>query len=138
MEIRKFNPVETEEVIRIWDECGLLHHPNDPYEEIRNKVALQPDLFLVGVAGEKVIGTIMLGYEGRRGWINALCILPEYRGRGFGGRLVKYGLDILRELGAPKVNLLVRTGNTAVIEFYEKLGFRLDDAICMGYRFSEE
>ena len=138
MVIRKFNISEAVEIISIWNQCGLLHPPNDPMEEIIAKTKFQPDMFLVGTIDDRPMATIMLGYEGRRGWINLLCVLPEYRDKGFGRELVEHGLNVFRELGALKVNLLVRTNNRSMLEFYEKLGFKTDDAICMGYRFSDE
>ncbi len=138
MKIRKFNIKDTDQVVKIWDECGLLHPPNDPFEEIRNKAEFQPDMFLVGEINGKVISTIMLGYEGRRGWINSLGVLPEYQGMGLGRELVRYGIEILKNLGAPKINLLIRPANTKVQKFYEKLGFIKEDAILMAHRFAKE
>lgn len=138
MKIRKFNIKDTAEVVKIWDMCGLLHPPNDPFEEIRNKMDFQPDLFLVGEISGEVIATVMLGYEGRRGWINSLGILPKYQGMGYGSEMVKQGTQILKDLGAPKINLLIRPANTKVREFYEKLGFVNEDAILMSHRFTKE
>lgn len=136
--IRKFNIAEMQEVIDIWKVCGLLHPPNDPVDEIKIKAEFQPDLFLVGEVEGKLIATIMLGFEGRRGWINSLSVLPDYQGRGYGSEIVKHGMQLLAELGAPKINLLVRPGNSKVMEFYEKLGFENEKAILMSHRFSNE
>ncbi|MDX1358780.1 MAG: GNAT family acetyltransferase [Clostridia bacterium] len=138
MKIRKFEKSDTEQVVKIWEECGLLHPPNDPYQEIKNKSEFQPDLFLVGEINGVPIATIMIGYEGRRGWINSLAVLPEFRGRGHGEKLVKHALDVLKELGAPKVNLLIRPTNLKVRAFYEKLGFKFEDATLMAHRFPKE
>jgi ribosomal protein S18 acetylase RimI-like enzyme len=138
MKIRKFHTDDTEQIVKIWGECGLLHPPNDPYLEIKNKSDFQPDLFLVGEIDGRVMATIMIGFEGRRGWINSLAVLPEYRGRGYGGKLVKHSLEVLKELGAPKVNLLIRPANSKVKAFYEKLGFKYEDAILMAHRFKKE
>jgi ribosomal protein S18 acetylase RimI-like enzyme len=138
MKIRKFEKSDTEQVVKIWEECGLFHSPNDPYQEIRNKSEFQPDLFLVGDINGVPIATIMIGYEGRRGWINSLAVLPEFRGRGYGEKLVRHALDVLHKLGAPKVNLLIRPTNSKVRAFYEKLGFRFEDAILMAHRFPKK
>lgn len=138
MKIRTFEKKDTEAVIEIWESCGLLHAPNDPRQEIKNKSTFQPDLFLVGEINKNVIATIMLGYEGRRGWINALAVLPEYQNRGYGSMLVRHGVEILRNLGAPKINLLVRPSNKRVQDFYKRLGFVNEEVILMTHRFIQE
>lgn len=138
MIIRKFNIEDTNEVVKIWEECGLLHPPNDPYQEIKNKMEFQPNLFLVGEVAGKLMATIMLGYEGRRGWINSLGVLPEYQGRGYGSELVRNGVEALRDLGTPKINLLIRPGNSKVKAFYQKLGFETEEVIMMTHRFKKE
>ena len=138
MIIRKFETDDTEEIIKVWSECGLLHPLNDPYEEIKNKSEFQPDLFLVGEISGKLMATIMLGYEGRRGWINSLCVLPKYQGNGYGKELVRHGVELLRRLGTPKVNLLIRPNNSKVKAFYKKLGFEKEDAILMAHRFTRK
>lgn len=138
MIIRKFQTEDTEKVVNLWDECGLLHPPNDPYLEIRNKASFQPDLFLVGEIDGRVMASVLIGFEGRRGWLNSLAVLPEYQGRGYGRELVEHSLEVLKKLGAPKVNLLIRPTNTKVQDFYKKLGFEFEDVILMARRFPKE
>lgn len=138
MRIRKFHKDDTEQIIKIWGECGLLHPPNDPYLEIRTKANFQPDLFFVGEIDGRVMATIMVGFEGRRGWLNLLGVLPEYQGQGYGSELVRHAVEVLRKIGAPKVNLLVRPSNSKVQAFYEKLGFEFEDAILMSHRFKKQ
>ncbi|MCD6322722.1 MAG: GNAT family acetyltransferase [Clostridiales bacterium] len=138
MLIRQFKTDEKNDVIQLWYECGLLHPPNDPVDEIKVKTNFQPELFLVGEIDDKIMATIMLGFEGRRGWINYLCILPRYQGMGYGSELVQHGMEVLRNLGAPKINLLIRPTNTKVKAFYKKLGFEIEDAVLMSHRFKKE
>lgn len=137
MKIRKFKTDDTEQVVRLWDECGLLHPPNNPYLEIRNKAAFQPDLFFVGEKDGRVMASVMVGFEGRRGWINSLAVLPEYQGNGYGKSLVEHSLKLLKKIGAPKVNLLIRPTNTKVQAFYEKCGFEFEDVTLMSHRFKK-
>jgi hypothetical protein len=59
-------------VVSLWERCGLIRPWNDPKKDIARKIALDPDLFLIAIEGESLIGTIMIGYEGHRGWINYL------------------------------------------------------------------
>ncbi|MCK5757965.1 MAG: GNAT family acetyltransferase [Clostridiales bacterium] len=138
MLIRQFKMDEKNDVIQLWDKCGLLHSPNNPVDEMKVKTDFQPELFLVGEIDNKIIATIMLGFEGRRGWINYLCVLPKYQGIGYGSDLVQHGMELLHKLGAPKINLLIRPTNTKVKEFYKKLGFETEDAVLMSHRFKKE
>lgn len=93
-----------------------------------------PDLFLVGVLDEQLVGSVMAGYEGHRGWVNYLAVVPPLQHKGYGRQLMEHAENLLRELGCPKINLMVRSSNSAVIEFYKTLGFFCDDVVCMGKR----
>ncbi|HTC21595.1 MAG TPA: acetyltransferase GCN5, partial [bacterium] len=74
--IRIFQAGDEKAVIRLWNECGLVVPLNDPGKDIRRKLKRQADLFLVADDGEGVVGTVMGGYEGHRGWINYLAVEP--------------------------------------------------------------
>ena len=78
----------------------------------------------------------MLGYEGRRGWINYLAVAPAHQGRGFGRALGGEGERVSAALGCPNVNLQVRSTNEAVVGFYKALGYSMDDVISLGKRLS--
>jgi hypothetical protein len=80
--IRQFGVRDTDAVINIWLRCGLLHPNNDPRKDIQRKLKLRPDLFLVGLIGDEIVATVMIGYEGHRGWINYLGVLPEHQRHG--------------------------------------------------------
>lgn len=132
--IRKFSTADSEQVINLWDECGLLFPGNNPETDIRLKVAFQPDLFLVGAVDQRIAATLMAGYDGHRGWLNYLGVLPEFRRSGFGSKIVAHAVELLRKLECPKINLQVRNTNLGVIEFYKKLGFNNHDVSCMQLR----
>ncbi len=121
-------------VIDLWRKCGLIVPQNDPAEDIRKKLDFQPELFFIGLLDGNVIGSIMAGYEGHRGWINYLAVVPEYQGRGYGRKLVQKAIDELRKIGCLKINLQVRKSNTSVIDFYKRLGFKEDDVVSLGMR----
>ncbi len=91
-----------------------------------------PELFFVALLDGKVIGSIMVGYEGHRGWINYLAVLPHYQKRGYGRKLVEKSIMELEKLGCLKVNLQVRKTNLSLIDFYKHLGFKDDDVVGMG------
>lgn len=134
--IRPFAVSDTEAVVALWRAAGLVKPWNDPYLDIERKLTVQPELFLVaeatGPAG--VVGSAMAGYDGHRGWVNYLAVADPERGTGLGRALMTEVERLLLERGCPKLNLQVRTSNTAVIAFYERLGYRLDDAVSLGKR----
>jgi len=107
---------------------------NDPVEDIQGKVAFQPELFFIALLDREVIGSIMVGYEGHRGWLNYLAVLPEHQRRGYGRKLVEEAVCELKRLGCLKVNLQVRSSNVSVIGFYKHLGFKDDDVVSLGKR----
>ncbi len=84
------------------------------------------------------MGAVMAGYEGHRGWINDLGVLPERQGQGIGRALVEAAVALLRSRGCPKVNLQALRINAEAIAFYEALGFREDDVPSMGLRLIED
>jgi ribosomal protein S18 acetylase RimI-like enzyme len=129
-----YKPNFLNEVVELWKKCNLVTPENDPIEDIQKKVEFQPDLFLIGLLDGKVVGSIMVGYEGHRGWINYLAIAPEFQKHGYGRKLVQKGIDKLIELCCLKVNLQVRNANVAVIDFYKHLGFCDDNVTSLGLR----
>jgi ribosomal protein S18 acetylase RimI-like enzyme len=132
--IRIFQAGDEKAVIRLWNECGLVVPLNDPGKDIRRKLKRQADLFLVADDGEGVVGTVMGGYEGHRGWINYLAVEPGRQGLGIGRLLMAEIEKRLKRTGCPKINLQIRKGNQGVRKFYEKIGYVQDEVICYGKR----
>ncbi len=138
MQIRNFEPGDGAAVIGIWRAGDLTRPWNDPARDIKRKLAVADDLFLVGVVGGGVVATVMAGYDGHRGWVNYLAVDPAHRGAGFGRALMLEVEVRLRALGCPKINLQVRTANPSAIAFYERLGFAVDDAVSLGKRLESD
>lgn len=134
LEIRPFEPSDEDAVLRLWERCDLLRPWNDPRKDIARKKQVQPDLFLVGLLGGRVVASAMAGYEGHRGWINYLAVDPACQRLGLGRQILLAAEAQLRDAGCPKINLQIRRGNAAVVQFYAALGYREDDVICMGKR----
>lgn len=134
MQIRPFRADDMENVIALWRDCDLTRPWNDPARDIQRKVAMADDLFFVGTVDGHVVGTVMAGYEGHRGWINYLAVDPNERGAGRGSELMAAAEILLRDLGCPKINLQVRATNPDAIAFYERIGFIVDDAVSLGKR----
>ena len=135
MQVRPFAPADTEALIQLWHDCGLVRPWNDPYKDIARKLSIAPELFLVGSdAAGQIMASIMIGYEGHRGWINYLAVHPSQQRQGHARRLMQLAEQLLSERGCPKLNLQVRAGNEAVIAFYESLGYADDKTVSMGKR----
>lgn len=138
MDIRAFQPADENAVIDLWRRCDLVRPQNDPRKDIARKLAVQPEMFLLAVSDGAIVGSVMCGYDGHRGWINYLAVNPEQRFRGIGRELMKEAERVLLAAGCPKVNLQVRAKNEAVIAFYRAIGFQVDEVISMGKRLQQD
>jgi len=138
MQIRPFRLEDEEAVVSLWGWCDLVRPWNDPRKDIRRKLCVRPDLFLVGVLGSQIVATAMAGYEGHRGWLNYVAVAPEHRRLGHGRAIVKEAERLLREAGCPKINLQVRTANNGATEFYRRLGYTVDEVVSMGKRLEHD
>ena len=99
---------------------------------IPQKLRYQRELFLVAHDRGDVVGSVMAGYDGHRGWISRVAVLSSHRGQGIARALLTEVEQRLAQLGAPKVNLQVVTSNAAVVPFYEGLGYVTEPRISMG------
>jgi len=134
LSIRPYHPADECAIVQLWHDCGLTRPWNDPVKDIARKLTVQSDLFLVGEAQGALVGTLMGGYDGHRGWINYLAVSPTHQRRGYATALMRAVERKLLEMGCPKINLLIRTGNVAVQGFYESLGFQQDEVVSLGKR----
>jgi len=131
--IRPYETQDFEGVRALWRRC----FPNDPPRNqaeasIPAKLAFQPELFLVAILDGRAIGTTMAGYDGHRGWLYSVAVDPQAQRGGVGTALVRDAEARLRALGCVKINLQIRATNQAVIAFYRKLGFDVEDHLSMG------
>ena len=136
--IRPFQPSDEAEVIRLWNDCGLVVPWNDPRKDIRRKLAVQAELFLVGCLEGRIVASAMAGYEGHRGWVNYLAVHPEVRRGGIDRRMMDEIEKRFRALGCPKINLQVRHTNREAVAFYERIGFKIDPVVSLGKRLETD
>lgn len=131
--VRAYQEADEDAVSSLWRIAFSDDPPrNAPDRVIRQKLTTQRELFLVGVLDETVIATVLGGYDGHRGWVYHLAVHPEHRRAGFGRELMQTVEHHLRGLGCPKVNLQVRTENSAVVDFYESLGYAVEERLSLG------
>ena len=127
--VRAFDPSDTEYVVALWTEAGLTRPWNDPRLDIERKLAVQPELFLVveddeaRPTSQRIIGTVMAGYDGHRGWLYYLATARSHRRQGIARALVREAERLLLDMGCPKVQLMVREGNEGALGFYDDLGY---------------
>jgi len=138
MIIRQFQPSDEKAVIELWRRCNLLRPQNDPHKDIARKLKMRPDLFLVGLLDEKIIASVMAGYDGHRGWLYYLGVDSAFQRRGYAREIIEHAENLLRQSGCCKINLQVRTSNKDVIEFYRRVGYVADDVLSMGKRLEHD
>ncbi|MBN2460861.1 MAG: GNAT family acetyltransferase [Candidatus Cloacimonetes bacterium] len=127
------------QVVALWKAVFPDDPPwNDPLFMIRRKLTVQPELFLVAHSDGMVVGTVMAGFDGVRGWIHHLAVQTEFRRKGIGTMLMRSAENGLSALDCPKVNLQVRATNTAVITFYHALGYNSEERASLGKRLGKD
>jgi len=134
MQLRPYAAADEAAVVALWRRCDLTRPWNDPHKDIQRKLTTQAELFLVGELEGGIIATIMAGFDGHRGWVNYLAVAPEHRARGYGRLLMRHIEEKLTARGCPKLNIQVRASNQAVLAFYRKIGYSIDEAVSLGKR----
>lgn len=136
LRIRPYQPGDRESLIALWTRVFPDDPPwNAPATMINQKLAVQPELLLVGECESRIVGAVIGGYDGVRGWLYHLAVAPEFRRRGFASQLVRAVEAALRALGCSKINLQVRDTNREVVAFYRALGYAVEARVSMGRRF---
>ncbi len=136
--IRAYKPSDEADVITLWKTCSLLSPANNPKQDIKRKRIDNPEQFIVMVEKEKIIGTCMFGYDGHRGWIYYLAISPLHRKKGLAELLTNHAEEALKQIGCPKIDLMVRETNKGVIDFYHKIGYTNDPVAVLSKRLSND
>ena len=132
MQIRKIKKGDESSLIQLWKTVFPDDPPhNEPSSVLAEKLKVD-DLVFVAELDGAIVGACMAGYDGHRGWLYAVAVLPEYRRIGIGRKLVQAAMESLKQIGCIKVNLQIRSTNTEVAAFYESLGYSTEDRLSMG------
>ncbi|MGF6109009.1 GNAT family acetyltransferase [Pseudomonas frederiksbergensis] len=122
-------------VIELWETAfGYETAHNTPSLVIDKKLAIADGLFFVALANDLVVGTVLAGYDGHRGWLYSVAVHPAQRRQGLGARLVRHAELALTARGCMKINLQIVSANESVKSFYESLGYAVEPRISMGKR----
>ncbi len=126
------------QVVALWqDVFGYRAAHNCPELAIDKKIAAGDRLFFVAINHQIVVGTLMAGYDGHRGWIYSIAVLPTHQKKGIGSALLTFAEKKLSSLGCMKINLQIMDGNDAVQRFYQANGYLTEKRISMGKRLKE-
>lgn len=134
-QIREATSNDQNSIIVVWTECDLVKPQNNPISDFQLALSTPSSTVLVLEKDGTIIGAVMVGFDGHRGWFYYLGVKPEYQNSGLGRQLIDAAEDWLEERGAPKSMLMVRHSNTKVVEFYKKLGYSVEETFVLGKRF---
>lgn len=133
MRIRPYEPADRDAVIALWTEVfGYPEARNDPARVLDNKLALADDLILVAIADGVLIGTLMGGYDGHRGWLHRAAVAPSARRTGVGTALVRAIEAALQARGCAKINVQTHAHNQAAATFWRQCGYAVEARISFG------
>jgi ribosomal protein S18 acetylase RimI-like enzyme len=137
VDIQAAGPSDTEQLVALWHEAGLAHPWNDSKRDIDLALAHPSNIILLArTADQAVVGSVMVGYDGHRGWIYSLGVANSHRRTGLGRQLIEHAENWLRERKAPVVRLLMMSSNTSAASFYESCGYERGDFIAFGKKLA--
>lgn len=132
MRVRLFNESDYDYVYSLWRSCNIELGTSDSREEILKFIEKNPETSLVGEVDGLIIGSILGGFDGRRGLIHHLAVDPSYQEKGYGRKLINSLEENFKRMGVVKISFWVKTNNIGVKDFYTKLGYKKrDDIITM-------
>ena len=142
--IRRLRPSDYDELLSVWEMAGLPARPKgrDSSKELTRQMGLGTSIYLKVVVNEgskeKIVAVVLGTHDGRKGWINRLAVLPEYRRQGLGRRLVVELEKRFRRMGFEIYCGLIETYNDVSMNFFAKLGYvRHEDIIYYSKRKSD-
>jgi ribosomal protein S18 acetylase RimI-like enzyme len=134
MEISSLSPTEADLAAALWEESGLVRAWNDPHADIAAALACPTSTILAARDSSRIVGTVMAGYDGHRGWLYYVAVAADQRGTRLGRALVEAAEQWLAGQGARVIRLMIRAENEAVAAFYKALGYEDGEMIVMGKR----
>jgi len=137
MEVLELIDDDVESAVTLWAESGLTRSWNNPVEDFRRAIE-GPTSAVLGVKNDgELVGTVMVGSDGHRGWVYYLCVSTSHQRIGLGSELMKAAEVWLREKGAVKVQLMVRSENDSAMIFYARAGYEPSDVNVLARWLSE-
>jgi ribosomal protein S18 acetylase RimI-like enzyme len=132
MKVEELDETFADDAAQLWQNVGLTRPWNDPREDFERALRGPSSGVLGAIDDDELIGTAMVGVDGHRGWVYYVAVAPSYQGRGVGRELMRRAEQWLVERDAPKVQLMVRDTNEAIMGFYEQLGYDNAHTVVLG------
>jgi len=129
--IRAIADPDTTAVAALWEVCGLTRPWNDPAADIALARKTASSEIFVGSMDKRIVASAMCGTDGHRGWVYYVAVDPAFQGKGYGREIMAHAEAWLAEMGVPKIELMVRSENTAVQRFYEAIGYNIEPVSVM-------
>lgn len=126
------NAADDTDLIALWSLCGLTRPWNDPQSDINLARQSANATILFGTIADQLIASVMVGFDGHRGWVYYLAVDPQHRGRGYGRTLMLHAEDWLPARNCPALRLMVRDDNIEALDFYKQLGFDQQKVTILG------
>ena len=127
-----------EDAVSLWQDAGLTRPWNDPRADLDRALGSPASTVLAAVEEGRLAGTAMVGHDGHRGWVYYVAVHPSRRGQGLGRELMVAAEGWVAGRGIPKMQLMVRSTNTGTREFYERMGYAVQDTVVLGKFFDPE
>jgi ribosomal protein S18 acetylase RimI-like enzyme len=129
LKIDAISDADVENVVALWQRCGLTRPWNDPHADIALARRRENSTVLIGRDNGAIVATVMVGHDGHRGWVYYVAVDPDHQGKDLGRGIMAAAEDWMRAKGIEKLMLLVRSDNTQVQKFYEKLDYVEQDRV---------
>jgi len=123
MTIEELSEVEENVTTALWEEAGLTRAWNDPATDFHRAREGSTSAVLGLRDDGEIVGTVMVGFDGHRGWIYYLAVSSRRRRQGLGRALMTAAEEWLRAKGAAKVQLMVRKENEGALDFYQRIAY---------------
>lgn len=134
MRLRPATAADRDAVIALWHAAGLTRPWNDPAQDFDLALGNATSAVLLAVDDEAAIGSVMVGFDGHRGWVYYLAVSPDRQGQGTGRMLMQAAERWLRDAGCPKIQLMVRADNAVAKGFYAAIGYDEQPVVTIGRR----
>jgi ribosomal protein S18 acetylase RimI-like enzyme len=132
--LRAALPSDREAVVALWEAAGLTRPWNDPRADFDLALATPTSAVLLAEQDGVIGGSVMVGFDGHRGWVYYLAAASDHRRKGIGRQLMSAAEEWLAGMGSPKIQLMVRGDNQAARGFYDALGYEVQDVVTIGKR----
>ena len=117
-------------LIKLWEAAGCIDvRQTDTPEALAKFLNRNPACNYAAYAGTRLIGALLAGHDGWRGYLYHMAVKPDYRERGIGAQLVNAAVSAIKREGIPKVHCLVKRDNLIAQQFWEACSFELRDEL---------